>query len=100
MASGVRDIRGNDATVYEQARFSGELAKVFDIRLDIYKKKFLIKFLNNFLAQLGPFFFYAIGGYLVIQGDLTVGALVAVIGAQKDIASPWKELLAFYQTVL
>ena len=99
MAGSVRDIRGNDATVYERARFSGELAKVFEIRFDIYKKKFLIKFLNNFLAQLGPFFFYAVGGYLVIQGDLTVGALVAVIGAQKDIASPWKELLSFYQTV-
>lgn len=98
-AAGVRDIRGNNATMFERARFSGELAKVFDIRFDIYKKKFLIKFLNNFLAQLGPFFFYAIGGYLVIQGDLTVGALVAVIGAQKDIASPWKELLSFYQTL-
>ncbi|MEZ5824712.1 MAG: ABC transporter transmembrane domain-containing protein [Geminicoccaceae bacterium] len=98
-AAGVLDIRGNNATMFERARFSGELAKVFEIRFDIYKKKFLIKFLNNFLAQLGPFFFYAIGGYLVIQGDLTVGALVAVIGAQKDIASPWKELLAFYQTL-
>ncbi|MCB2052962.1 MAG: ABC transporter ATP-binding protein [Geminicoccaceae bacterium] len=98
-AGGVRDIRGNDATLYEQTRFSSELAQVFNIRFDIYKKKFLIKFINNFMAQLGPFFFYAIGGYLVIQGDLTVGALVAVIGAQKDIASPWKELLSFYQTL-
>ncbi len=33
----------------------------------------------------------------MIQGDLTIGALVAVVGAQKDLASPWKELLAHYQ---
>ena len=94
---GVRDIRANDAVQYERARFSRELGVVFDIRYKIYKKKFFIKFLNNFLAQLGPFFFFSIGGYLVITGDLTLGALVAVVAAQKDLASPWKELLGYYE---
>ena len=65
-------------TQYERARFSYELGVIFDIRFAIYKKKFFIKFINNFIAQLGPFFFFSIGGYLVIMGDLTLGALVAV----------------------
>ena len=65
--------------------------------IKIYKKKFFIKFLNNFMAQLGPFFFYSIGGYLVIMGDLTLGALVAVVGAHEKLYSPWKELLNHYQ---
>lgn len=43
-----------------------------------------------------PIFFYAIGGYLVIQGQLTLGALVAALSAYKDLVSPWKELLNFY----
>jgi ABC-type multidrug transport system fused ATPase/permease subunit len=94
---GVRDIRANDATQYERARFTRELGVVFNIRYQIYKKKFFIKFLNNFMAQLGPFFFYSIGGYLVITGDLTLGALVAVVGAHKELYSPWKELLNHYQ---
>jgi putative ABC transport system ATP-binding protein len=98
--AGVRDIRANDATQYERARFSKELGVVFDIRFKIYKKKFLIKFINNFIAQLGPFFFYSIGGYLVITGQLTLGALVAVIGAQKELYAPWKELLAYYQLMM
>ncbi len=96
-AGGVRDIRANDATQYERATFSRELGRVFDIRFDIYKLKFLIKFINNFIAQLGPFFFFSIGGYLVIQGDLTIGALVAVVGAHKDLSAPWRELLNHYQ---
>ena len=96
-AQGVRDIRANDTTQYERARFGKELGVVFDIRFSIYKKKFFIKFLNNFLAQLAPFFFYSIGGYLVIQGDLTLGALVAVIGAHEKLYAPWKELLSYYQ---
>jgi putative ABC transport system ATP-binding protein len=33
----------------------------------------------------------------VIQGQLTLGALVAVIGAHKELYSPWKELLSHYQ---
>jgi putative ABC transport system ATP-binding protein len=94
---GVRDIRANDTTQYERARFTRELGVVFRIRYQIYKKKFFIKFLNNFMAQLGPFFFFSIGGYLVIKGDLTLGALVAVIGAHKELYSPWKELLSHYQ---
>ena len=93
----MRDIRANDTTQYERARFSKELGVVFNIRYKIYKKKFFIKFLNNFMAQLGPFFFYSIGGYLVIMGDLTLGALVAVVGAHKELYSPWKELLSHYQ---
>jgi ABC-type multidrug transport system fused ATPase/permease subunit len=98
--AGVRDIRANDASQYERARFTSELGIVFNIRFDIYKKKFFIKFINNFLAQLGPFFFYSIGGYLVIMGDLTLGALVAVIGAQKELYAPWKELLTYYQMMM
>ncbi len=94
---GVRDIRANDRTQYERARFARELGVIYNIRFEIYKKKFFIKFLNNFLAQLGPFFFYSIGGYLVIQGRLTLGALVAVVGAHKELYSPWKELLNHYQ---
>ena len=99
VAAGARDIRANDASAYERARFSEQLGAVFWIRFEIYKKKFLIKFINNFISQLGPFFFYSIGGYLVLQGEMTIGALTAVVGAQKDIVSPWRELLSYYQTL-
>ncbi|MGE3743092.1 MAG: ABC transporter transmembrane domain-containing protein [Geminicoccaceae bacterium] len=99
VAAGTRDIRANDGTAFERARFSEQLGTVFWIRFDIYKKKFLIKFINNFISQLGPFFFYAIGGYLVLQGQMTIGALIAVVGAQKDITSPWRELLTYYQSL-
>ena len=50
--AGVRDIRANDVSQYERARFSRELGVIFDIRYKFYKKMFFIKFLYNFLAQL------------------------------------------------
>ncbi len=94
---GVTDIHANDAGRFFRTRVSDRLGRIYDIRYKIYRRKFLIKFLNAFLGQLTPFFFFSIGGYLVIKGDLTLGALVAILAAYKDLASPWKELLNYYQ---
>ena len=94
---GASDIHANDSGRFEQARTSGHLGRIFGIREEIYRRKFFIKFLNNFLAQVTPFFFFSIGGYLVIKGEVSLGALVAVLAAYKDIGPPWKELLKFYQ---
>ncbi|MFQ5985184.1 MAG: ABC transporter transmembrane domain-containing protein [Alphaproteobacteria bacterium] len=95
--SGAQEIHAHNTARYELADFAHRLGRIFDIRYQIYRKKFFIKFLNNFLAQLTPFFFFTIGGYLVIQGRLSLGSLVAVLAAYKDLAPPWKELLNYYQ---
>ncbi len=95
--SGAQEIHAHDTSRYELAGFANRLGRIFEIRYQIYQKKFFVKFLNNFMNQLTPFFFYSIGGYLVIKGDLSIGALVAVLAAYKDIRAPWKELLSYYQ---
>ncbi|MSP48668.1 MAG: ATP-binding cassette domain-containing protein [Alphaproteobacteria bacterium] len=95
--SGVQEIRAHDGARWQLARFTHQLGLIYDIRYEIFRRKFFVKFLNNFINQLTPFFFYSIGGYLVIQGSLSFGALVAVLAAYKDLASPWKELLDYYQ---
>ena len=95
--SGTLEIHAHDTSQYELADFSYRLGRIFDIRYQIYRKKFFIKFLNNFMNQLTPFFFFSIGGYLVIVGQLSLGSLVAVLAAYKDLAPPWKELLNYYQ---
>lgn len=95
--SGIHDVHANDGARWTLSSFTDRLGTIYDIRYEIYQRKFFIKFLNNFIAQLTPFFFFSIGGYLVVKGDLTMGALVAVLAAYKDLSSPWKELLTYYQ---
>jgi len=97
--TGIRDIHANNTAAYHLAEFTNRLQRNFDIRYDIFKRKFMIKFINNFMNQITPFFFYSIGGYLVIKGEISFGALVAVLAAYKDLASPWKELLDYYQNL-
>lgn len=76
---------------------SERLYQNFRVRYEIYKRRFLIKLLDSFISQLAPFFFYAIGGYMVIQGQISLGSLVAVLAAYTDLAGPWRELLNYYQ---
>ncbi|MEP1522407.1 ABC transporter transmembrane domain-containing protein [Ascidiaceihabitans sp.] len=98
-AAGITDLRTNGGVRYRLAGFTDRLGQLFEIRYKIYNKKFFMKFLNNFITQLTPFFFYAVGGYLAIQGEITVGALVAALAAYKDLSNPWKELLTYYNQV-
>jgi putative ABC transport system ATP-binding protein len=98
-ATGIADILANDNTRLQLTGFAHLLGTIYDIRFESFKRKFFVKFLNNFLGQLTPFFFFSIGGYLVLRGQppLSVGALTAVLLAQRELASPWNELLGFYQ---
>ncbi len=95
--AGVQEIHAHNTARRERADFSHRLGAIYEVRLQIYIWKFIVKFLNNTINQLGPFSFYAIGGYLAIKGELEIGTLMAAIAAHKDLAAPWKELLNFYQ---
>ena len=94
---GAAEIHANGTSNYERAEISARLGRIFGIRFEFYQRKFLIKFLNNFLSQVTPFLFYTVGGYLVIMGRLDIGALVAVIAAYKDLPTPVKELIDWDQ---
>lgn len=95
--AGITEVHAHDTAMRELSRFADRLGRIYWIRYDIYRRKFFIKFLNNFIDKLTPFFFFSVGGYLVIEGFLTIGALVAVLAAYKDLAAPWKEMLTWYQ---
>jgi putative ABC transport system ATP-binding protein len=97
IVDGVSSVHVHDTSNYERADIADRLGKIFKIRYDLYQWKFFVKFLNNFLAQLTPFLFYAIGGYLALKGELDIGQLVAVISAYKDLPSPIKDLIDWDQ---
>lgn len=93
IVDGNADIRIQGTANWERADIVSRLARIFDIRFELYQRKYFVKSLNNFIAQLTPFIFYAAGGYFVITGNLDVGQLVAVIIAYKDLPGPIKELI-------
>jgi len=93
----IQEVHANGTVNYERTDYSERLGLIYRIRMLIYLRKSLVKFLNNLLNQMAPLLFYSIGGYLVIHGELSLGALTAALAAQKDMTAPWKELLDYYQ---
>ena len=67
------------------------------VRIEINDLKGRLKGLYSYTSNLTPFFFFSIGGYLVVQGRLSLGALVAALAAYKEIAPAMRELFDFAQ---
>ncbi len=97
IVDGIHTVHAYDTSNYERADIAARLGRIYKIRFDIYQWKFLVKFINNFLASVTPFLFYSVGGYLALNGKLDIGQLVAVIGAYKDLPGPLKELIDWDQ---
>ncbi len=93
----IPEIHTNNTARWHMAQVAARLYENTKIRIEIFERKFTIKIINNFLNQLTPFFFYSVGGYLVIKGELDFGSLVAVLAAYKEVAAPWKEVLNYFQ---
>ncbi|MGU3385060.1 ABC transporter transmembrane domain-containing protein [Methylobacterium sp. D53M] len=94
---GLQAVTLNDTGRWERAEIGGRLYRLYDLRLRIYRRKFAVKYLNNLLAQVTPFLFYAIGGYFALKGQLDIGQLVAVLAAYRDLPPPLKELIDWDQ---
>lgn len=90
-------IHAHGAAEFSKSGIERQLARLLDIRIALFKRKFSVKYLNNLLAQVTPFFFYSIGGYLAMTGRLDLGQLVAVITAYRDLPPPVKELIDWDQ---
>ena len=93
----IPEVHTNNTARWHMAQVAARLYENTVIRIEIFRRKFTIKTINNFLNQLTPFFFFSIGGYLVIRGDLDLGSLVAVLAAYKEVAAPWREVLNYVQ---
>ena len=96
--AGLADLRAGDGVAVRLADVDARLNALYGIRFAIFRWRFLAVELNQVLGQLTPFFFFLVGGTLVLHGELSFGALVAVLAAYRDLAPPWEELLEFYQS--
>lgn len=72
------------------------LSGLQSIRLAMLRRKFLIKTVYSITYHLSPFAFYTLGGYLVLTGELTLGALIATLAAHRELGPPLKELFSYY----
>lgn len=93
----IGEIANHGTSAIEKDLVAQRLEQLFGIRYRLYERKFAVKMLNNLLAQLTPFLFYAVGGYFALTGHLDLGQLIAVIAAYRDLPAPVKDLIDWDQ---
>ena len=96
--SGIQEVQVHGAFVEENRKFGYLADRLKKIRIRWSLFRFAIKTANNYFVGLGPFIVFVFGGYLVMHGQLELGAMVAFLSAQEKLFDPWKELIDFYQT--
>ena len=69
----------------------------FELNMGIYKLKFSMNFLMNFMRHLGVFGILALGGWLVVNGRTEIGTVVAFLAGLSEINDPWGELVNWFR---
>ena len=72
---------------------------VFQLNVGILKLKFSMNFLMNLSTQLQIIAALLVGGWMVHQGDLEVGGIVAFISGIGKLADPWGDLVNWFRDV-
>ncbi len=83
---------------HSERRFNHLAEGARTTRVLIYRVKFALTFLGNFIDAIGPLIVLTVGGWLVLQGKTEVGTLVVFISGFQKVADPWDQLLTFYRT--
>jgi ABC-type bacteriocin/lantibiotic exporter with double-glycine peptidase domain len=73
------------------------IREIFRNRVQFYFLKYGLKTLLSAANAMGPLVVLIVGGYLVIQGQTTIGIIVAFVSGFERISSPLHDLLNFYR---
>jgi ABC-type multidrug transport system fused ATPase/permease subunit len=78
-------------------RVERHLRAIYDNRLVIYALKYGMKSATNLLTNAAPLGVLLVGGWLVIEGEATVGVVVAFLSGLQRLEDPLRELLNAYR---
>jgi ABC-type multidrug transport system fused ATPase/permease subunit len=78
-----------------QDAFHTRVDRIFALNLEIFWRKYVMNFLMNLTHHLGVIGVLLVGGWLIIEGRLEVGTVVAFITGLKQVNDPWGDLVNY-----
>ena len=81
----------------QEAEIQSRLRNLFKARMAFLWWKFLMKATLNALNAAAPLGVILVGGWMAIEGDTTVGVIVAFVGGFSRLGDPIRQLIAFYR---
>ncbi len=95
--SGIHEVHAQGSFWTEERKYNTVIEHLRRIRIVWNLYRYGVKVINNLFVGVGPVLVFILGGYLMIQGKIELGAIVAFLSAQEKLYDPWKELIEFYQ---
>lgn len=93
-----QEIVAGTSAKHSSRRFEQLADSAYGLRMRIYRRKYLLTYLGNFLDAIGPLIVLTVGGWFVIQGETAVSTLVVFISGFQKVSDPWDQLINFYRT--
>lgn len=84
-------------TDFRHSKLPLSLGRIYDNHMRIHLWKFGQKALMNLLSALAPLSVLLVGGLMVIEGETTIGVVVAFISGFERLSTPLRELIAYYR---
>jgi ABC-type bacteriocin/lantibiotic exporter with double-glycine peptidase domain len=81
----------NAATSAEVEAFG--IQRIFALNMGIYRLKYVMNLLMNLMHHLSVAVALCVGGWLVLQGSIEVGTVVAIVGGLGKLNDPWGDLV-------
>jgi len=95
--TGVHEVHAHGSFHTEEQKYNRLIDRLLKIRIVWTLYRHGVKVTNNLFVGIGPVLVFILGGYLMMQGEMELGSLVAFLSAQEKLYDPWKELIDFYQ---
>ncbi|HVO01887.1 MAG TPA: hypothetical protein VMT54_06775 [Candidatus Cybelea sp.] len=77
--------------------FRRRVHRVYDLNMQIYRRKFGMNFLMNLFYHLGVIGILFVGSWFVIQGRTEIGTVVAFISGLNRMNDPWGDLVNYFR---
>jgi ABC-type bacteriocin/lantibiotic exporter with double-glycine peptidase domain len=74
-----------------------DIRRTYRLRIRMNVLKALTKVMNNLVLNIATILILSYGGWLVIQGQVSIGLVVAFVTGLQQIGDHWGELLDYYR---
>jgi ABC-type bacteriocin/lantibiotic exporter with double-glycine peptidase domain len=81
----------------EDAPYRRQVDRIYNLNMQIFRRKFGMNFLMNLLHQIGVIGILFVGGWFVIRGRTEVGTVVAFISGLNRVNDPWGDLVNYFR---
>lgn len=90
-------VRNTDDAAAMKQETLANIDSIYTLRIQIFRWKFLMKFLVNFLEHLSTLGVISFGGWLVMQGETEIGTIVVFLSGLQRIGGPRRLLISYFR---